>query len=169
MVQSPNSVSRPWTTPVHLYQTHHPKLSSPITTCSETVTSAVSPFETHSCLFSPDRVSPLQQVRVQHYTEISPDTLPTTSCALWGAILLLAPGSFTDKTPALPIIAACPQTALIDDNAELSGRCASGMDSMAKGRGEWEERIDEIMQILSSFCVKCVHHFIGILIRFFFA
>ena len=97
------------------------------------------------------------QAHLRHYTEPSTEPLPATSSALQDTILPLGPETFAHNTAAITIIVACTTKAdLIDDNPDLVGAGASGMGGMVKGKGdEWEERTDEITQILGTICLEC--------------
>ncbi|KAF9236235.1 dynein light intermediate chain-domain-containing protein [Melanogaster broomeanus] len=89
------------------------------------------------------------QAHLQHYTEPSADSLPTTSNLTSNTVLPLGPGTLTHNSAGVPIIVVCTKADLIDEGSDLVGAGTSGMDGMVKGKGaEWEERTDGVMQVL---------------------
>lgn len=95
------------------------------------------------------------QVHLQHYTEPSADTLPTTSNLTSSTVLPLGPGTFTHNVAGVPVVVVCTKADLIDEGSNLIGPGTSGMGGMVKGKGgEWEERTDSIMQVLRTICLK---------------
>ncbi|KAI5993622.1 dynein light intermediate chain-domain-containing protein [Pisolithus albus] len=94
-------------------------------------------------------------VHLQHYTEPSADTLPTTSNLTSSTVLPLGPGTFTHNAAGVPVVVVCTKADLIDEGSNLIGPGTSGMGGMVKGKGgEWEERTDSIMQVLRTICLK---------------
>ena len=94
------------------------------------------------------------QSHLQHYSEPSSEQIPVT-VTLSSTLLPLGPGTFTHNSAGVPIIVACTKADLIDESNDLVAG-ASGMGGMVKGKGgEWEERIDGVMQVLRTICLKC--------------
>ncbi|KIJ69787.1 hypothetical protein HYDPIDRAFT_77857 [Hydnomerulius pinastri MD-312] len=95
------------------------------------------------------------QAHLQHYTEPSADSLPTTSNLTSNTVLPLGPGTLTHNSAGIPIIVVCTKADLIDEGSDLVGAGTSGMGGMVKGKGgEWEERTDGVMQVLRTICLK---------------
>ncbi|THH12266.1 hypothetical protein EW145_g110 [Phellinidium pouzarii] len=93
------------------------------------------------------------QSHIQHYSEPTSDSVPTTS-TLSGTLLPLGPGTLTHNFSGVPIIVVCTKADLIDESSDPANG-ASGMGGMVKGKGsEWEEQTDGIMQVLRVICLK---------------
>lgn len=95
------------------------------------------------------------QYHLQHYSEPSSDSVPTTS-TLSSTVLPLGQGTFTHNTAGVPIAVVCTKADLIDEGREAVGG-ASSMGGLVRGKGsEWEEQTDNIMQTLRVICLKCM-------------
>ena len=95
------------------------------------------------------------QSHLQHYSEPTNDSLPTSNSTLSSTLLPLGPGTLTHNSAGVPIIVACTKADMIDDGNDMVAG-TSGMGSMVKGKGgEWEERTDGVMQVLRTICLKC--------------